>query len=123
MQFLPDVEETVAPAESSTPPEPPAPLLPRTPNHAIRMLIAMNAIVIGLILIARSIQSPQKATTVPIVRVQTGTLERTLRLTGSTVGENSVTLLAPYLRGSRTRGGGSGRFHLVLQELVSEGSR
>ncbi|MEO8596471.1 MAG: HlyD family efflux transporter periplasmic adaptor subunit [Candidatus Solibacter sp.] len=46
----------------------------------------------------------------------------TLRLTGNTVGEHSVTLRAPYLRGSRNRGGGSGDFHLVLKELVAQGS-
>ena len=45
-----------------------------------------------------------------------------LRLIGTTVGENSVTLRAPYLRGSRNRGGGSGDFHLVLKDLIDQGS-
>ena len=58
-----------------------------------------------LLLVARTAQNPRPAWSVPTVEVHTGTLERILRLTGSTVGENSMTLLAPHLRGSRTRGG------------------
>ena len=64
------------------------------------------------------------AATVPphTVLVQEGNVERILRLTGTTAGENSVTMRAPYLRGSRRRGGGSGDFHLVLKELIDQGS-
>ena len=67
---------------------------------------------------------PQRsAGLVPTVQVQTGTLQRVGRLSGTTQGENSLTLLAPYLRGSRTRGGGGDRFHLVLEKLIADGSQ
>ncbi|MEO8595434.1 MAG: hypothetical protein ABI759_19090 [Candidatus Solibacter sp.] len=108
LQQLPDVEHRRAPGE---------------PGRAIQLLIAVNAIMIGLMLIACSVESPRSATFVPPADGHAAVWERTLRLTGSTVGENSVTLLAPYLRGNRTRGGGSGRFHLMVQQLIPEGSR
>ena len=121
MQILRDVEQRTAP---STEPAVRPPLVPPTHKRGvwIATLIAAAAIVV-LFLITRSAQNPRSTSPVRTVEVHAGTLERTLRLTGSTVGENSMTLLAPHLRGSRTRGGGIGRFHLVLQELIPEGAR
>lgn len=120
MQILRDVEQRTA---ASTEPVVRPPLVPppRKRGLGIATLIAVAAVM--LLLVARTAQNPRPAWSVPTVEVHTGTLERILRLTGSTVGENSMTLLAPHLRGSRTRGGGSGRFHLVLQELIPEGAR
>jgi HlyD family secretion protein len=56
----------------------------------------------------------------PTASVTTGMVERTVRLNGTTEGEHNVTIRAPYMRGSRTRGGGD--FHLTLVELAGEGT-
>lgn len=121
MRILRVVEQrSVPPAKPAVGPAPAPPK--RNRGRALAALSATAAALVLLLVVRRS-QSPQPPSPVPTLEVSSGTVERTLRLTGSTFGENSVTLLAPHLRGSRTRGGGSGRFNLVLQELVPEGTR
>ncbi len=64
-----------------------------------------------------------RAKPAPVVRtatVRTGNLERTLRLTGSTVAGRSSVLLAPRLPGAR--GVGQTDFHMYLEKLVAPGS-
>lgn len=56
-----------------------------------------------------------------MVKVVTGDLEKTIRVTGSTSAEGSVYLRTPQVRGRRSRGGGSGDFRLVLASLASNG--
>ena len=51
--------------------------------------------------------------------VRSGTLEKTLRLSGVTASKNQITLIAPRLRGRR----GSSNYMLNLQELVPPGSQ
>ena len=60
--------------------------------------------------------------------VRSGTLEQTIRLTGTTAPERYASLLAPQLRGSRRGpggggGGGGGGFDLILQKVAEPGSR
>ena len=56
--------------------------------------------------------------------VRRGPLEKTLRLSGTTVAQKAVTLLTPQLWGARERGSrdGSRDFNQVLQKLVASGS-
>ena len=61
------------------------------------------------------------AAVVHTVQVRPGTIEKTIRLSGNTVAENSAILRAPYLRGRRS--GRSGDFGLVLQKLAAHGAR
>lgn len=104
-----------------------APPSPHSPRRRIWLWIGATAVIAAAALIYyhRSAGVPAVGAihNMPTGQVRIGTLERALRLTGSTLGENSVMLLTPYLRGSRTRGGGGDRFHLVLQQLIADGSR
>jgi hypothetical protein len=52
--------------------------------------------------------------------VQSGVVEKTLRLTGNTAAERSVQLRAPYMRGRRSTSPGD--FGLVLERLVTAGA-
>jgi HlyD family secretion protein len=86
--------------------------------------IAASAVLATLsrtLLVERTGHAPPPAA--HTIQVREGSVANILRLTGTTAGEHSVTLRAPYMRGSRRRGGGSGDFHLVLKELVAQGSR
>ncbi len=65
---------------------------------------------------------PAPPPAVPTARVRSGTLEQTIRITGSTSAENGVMLRAPFMRGRRSRGGPRD-FHLTLQELAPSGKR
>ena len=58
----------------------------------------------------------------PSVKALFGTVERSIRVTGSTAARRGVMLRAPYLRGSRNRGGPRD-FQLELTDLVKSGSR
>jgi HlyD family secretion protein len=105
---------------------PPAPLLPRKPNRRGWLWIACAAVLAVAILTSRDklLNLPSAVRAAPhTVQVREGSLERTLRLTGSTAGEHSITLRVPYMRGSRSRGGGAGDFHLVLKDLIAQGTR
>lgn len=66
-------------------------------------------------------QAPARAASVRTVKVVSGDLERTLRVTGTTSAEGSVYLRTPQVRGQRSRGGGSGDFRLMLADLSSNG--
>ena len=122
-----------APLENdSSSPTPPAstgsPAPPSRPRWPLWLGIGAAAVALAVVAFLASRDRPVVLAGNPPPDVRTaqahaGTLERTLRLSGSTVGENSVTLRAPYMRGRRTRGGGAGDFHLVLKDLIDQGSR
>ena len=57
---------------------------------------------------------------IPLTTARSGTLEKTLRLSGVTTAEKDVALLAPRLLGRRGTGG---RYSLTIQKLVTEGER
>ncbi|MEO8593763.1 MAG: HlyD family efflux transporter periplasmic adaptor subunit [Candidatus Solibacter sp.] len=118
--------ETLLPSQPglASPPKLPS---PRSPWRRLWLWAGAVAVLVALAVTSRSRPADhwrtRLAVAVATTQVRTGTLQRIIRLTGSTAGENSVTLLAPYLQGSRTRGGGGDRFHLVLQQLIPEGTR
>jgi multidrug resistance efflux pump len=94
------------------------------PGRTIALLIGGVAVLAVVIFLARQLpglRTENQPAPVRTAAVPEGSTERILRITGSTVGQNNVTLRAPYLRGSRTRGGGGG-FNLVLKDLVAEGT-
>lgn len=70
---------------------------------------------------AASRQAPVKAASIRTVKVVSGDLEKTLRITGATSAEGSVYLRTPQVRGQRSRGGGSGDFRLMLASLAPNG--
>lgn len=72
---------------------------------------------------AASRQAPAKAASIRTVKVVSGDLEKTLRITGATSAEGSVYLRTPQVRGHRSRGGGSGDFRLMLASLSPNGKR
>jgi HlyD family secretion protein len=116
------VRQTVASAGLPLPPAPPGPR--RQIGFWIGIIAAITCVTVASRdKLANLLRSPRPAAVLRTVQVQSGPLERTLRLTGSTAGENSVTLRAPYMKGSRSRGGGAGDFHLVLKELIAQGAR
>jgi biotin carboxyl carrier protein len=88
------------------------------------LLIAIAACGLGLLFHLRHrAPAPQAAPAVRTALVRAGTLERTLRLTGSTAARDSVTLRAPYMRGNRSHGGGSSDFRLTLRDLITQGEQ
>ncbi len=92
----------------------------------IRLLLIGGAVAAGMpaLFQERAAAPPESGSRAGVRKVQvwSGTIERTLRLTGMTEAEDSVQLRAPYLRGRRSRGR-SGAFHLVLRELIAPGTR
>jgi cobalt-zinc-cadmium efflux system membrane fusion protein len=62
----------------------------------------------------------ERVQAVPTAEVRSGTIERTIRLTGTTVAATSVMLRAPYLRGRRSAGGSA--YGLVLESLAESGT-
>lgn len=99
----------------------------RPPRRFLWVWVAALVAVTGLALhyrdrLAARLRSAPSAA-VRTVEVRSGTLEQTIRLVGSTVAEHSVYLRAPYLRGRRTRGGGTADFRLLLKELAEPGSQ
>ncbi len=110
-----------APARAQiVPPKPPVPAKPRVWLLLTVLLLAAGAVVVGLRFVRRTPVTP--VATVPTATVRSGTLEKTIRLTGSTVAEHGVVLRAPYLRGSRSRGGARD-FQLDLTKLAAPGSK
>ena len=71
----------------------------------------------------------QPAAVARTATVRTGTLERTIRVSGTTAAARHVSVLAPPMPGSRSRIGGEGgrggshEFQLTLQKLAPPGSR
>jgi HlyD family secretion protein len=115
LEVLPSTQDA---AEAIMPP--PAPhrrigLSNRAVATAVLMMVASHCVALRLSPIAPA------APTVATVKAYRGMVEHTLRVTGSTVGQDTVTLLAPYLRGNRSHGGGAADFHLVLKELATPG--
>ncbi|MBE0656447.1 MAG: HlyD family efflux transporter periplasmic adaptor subunit [Bryobacteraceae bacterium] len=84
------------------------------------VLAAVIAVAAG-VQYSSSRQAAARPASIRAVKVVTGDLERTLRVTGATSAEGSVFLRTPQVRGRRSRGGGSGDFRLVLASLVSNG--
>ena len=70
---------------------------------------------------ARRRESQRAVGSVRTATVRVGTLERSLRLTGTTSAEKYVNMVTPYLSGNR--GYGMGNFSLILQKLIKPGSR
>ena len=66
-------------------------------------------------------QSSPPVFQVRTAEVRSGTLEQSIRVTGTTVSTHGAQLRAPFLRGQRSRGGGSD-FGLTLTDLVEPGS-
>ncbi len=66
-------------------------------------------------------QSSPAVYQVRTAEVRSGTIEQSMRVTGTTVSTHGAQLRAPFLRGQRSRGGGSD-FGLTLTELVEPGS-
>ena len=91
-----------------------------------RLLLIGGLAVAGMAVLYRG-QVATHAESVPVAdvrkaRVSSGTLEETLRLTGTTEAEDSMQLRAPYLRGRRSRGR-PGAFQLTLEDLIEAGAR
>ncbi len=118
------VEEPVREA-----PKKPEILAPKTPLH--RKPWSWGVLLAVLILGGLAFYYAQRSN--PAVRlaatpgvrsavVHSGTLQRTIRVTGSTEAKHGVVLRAPYLRGSRGRGG-SRDFQLELTKLADPGTR
>ena len=124
---------------ASTPQPTPQPILvspsavehPRT-RRPLWAFGAMALLVAGgclAIIRARFVPSRTGATPVASVALSPDELRQTLRISGTLEAENSVTLLAPRIQGSRSglnRGGGGGAgpldFNLVLLRLAKPGS-
>jgi len=86
------------------------------------LVVAVIAAVAG-VRYAASRQAPAKAASIRTLKVVSGHLEKTLRITGATSAEGSVYLRTPQVRGQRSRGGGSGDFRLMLASLSPNGKR
>ena len=104
------------------PPPPP----PRSPARFAWVLVVALVVLAGLALRYRggftARLRPAAPASVRTIEVRSGTLDQTIRLTGTTVAEKSGYLRAPYLRGRRSSGG-AGDFGLVLEELAVPGAR
>jgi multidrug efflux pump subunit AcrA (membrane-fusion protein) len=103
-------------------PEPAAPL-PEAPSRFRRwwLLVAVVVLVGGGVAayLARSQAKPAPAAAVPAVRtvkVTSGTLERTVRVSGQTSARNYANIIAPLLRGPENRNS------LILLKLVKSGT-
>ncbi len=107
-------------------------LYPMPPRRAPRkprrwkpgfLLLILAAVLSASLYLLRQLSVPElllvpTAGEIRVSVARSGTLEKTLRLSGVTTAENSVALLAPRLLGRRGRGE---RFNLLLSKLVSEG--
>lgn len=116
----PDKPRAIPPSQVN-----PGPRAPRSKLLAPRWwLTAVAVVTAGLALYyLNKPQSPREPGSIAFTRtveVRSGTLEQSIRLTGSLAAANSVLLRAPYLRGRRSAGG-SGDFGLVLEELAPPG--
>jgi multidrug efflux pump subunit AcrA (membrane-fusion protein) len=115
-----------APARPA-PPAPPrrAKVVPIRPRRRWPWLVAAAAVAVSAVAAWRlAVRQAAPAGTAPAVRttiVRAGTVERTLRVTGSIMARNSVLLLTPRLPGRGQRGGSD--FNLVLDRLADAGSR
>jgi len=98
----------------------------RSSRGRLLWLLLISAVVVGLAALYREHLAAPTGTISPAgvrkAQVWSGTLEQSLRLTGTTEAEDSLQLRAPYLQGRRSRGRG-GAFSLVLQELIAPGAR
>ena len=114
-QMVPALVPTPPPAARPTP-------APRKWLWFSLLAVALCAAAISLAYRLSNRLQPAPPPAVPTARVRSGTLEQTIRITGSTSAENGVMLRAPFMRGNRGRGG-SRDFHLTLQELAPSGKR
>ncbi len=95
----------------------------KPPQHHYWVWLLAAIVVLAAVWAYRQAAAPQaaKKTVVPRTAVvRRGPLEKTLRLSGVTVAQNAVTLLAPQLWGGRERG--SHEYAQVLQKLAPSGS-
>ncbi len=92
------------------------------------LLLAVLVVGAGVVLLykreglSERLRLTPEASAVRTAEVRSGTLERTLRLTGTTAAEHSAFLRAPFLRGRRGRTGGGSDFRLTLRELAQSGT-
>jgi HlyD family secretion protein len=93
-------------------------------HHRWRLLVwgaaAAMALFCGYLLSRSAGVTPAHG--LPTVKVRSGTVERAIRVTGSTAAVRGVMLRAPYLRGSRHRGGAHD-FQLDLTDMAKPGTR
>ncbi len=97
----------------------------RTSRRRPLIAAAIIALLAAMAALWRQSSPATPAVTHPEVkaaRVRTGTIQRTLRLTGVTVAETSALVLAPSLPGGRGRGGSSD-FSMTLETVKPPGSR
>jgi multidrug efflux pump subunit AcrA (membrane-fusion protein) len=114
-------------------PERPTPLpeivqpIPTPPRNRAWWWLLGCLVVLAAALAYRSAatRTPNKSATATLrtTVVRRGALQDTIRLTGLTVAQKSVTLLTPQMWGLRVSGGSTSDFSQVLQKLVSGGSQ
>lgn len=108
-------------------PSQPAPEKPRGNRVWVLFGLGLFAVLAvgGYLLYQRQVQNRAQSAALRPLRVFTvrpGPLEKTIRLTGNTVAENSAVLRAPYLRGRRSSSR-SGDFGLVLEKMIAPGTK
>jgi HlyD family secretion protein len=126
----PGLRTVEAPEVSPSEPIPSLESLKPEPHHRGRrwwlLVAAVIVAVVGFLYwqqreTARKQQARKAAGFVRTAVVRMGTLERTLRLTGTTAAEKFATIITPTLTGQRHYR--SSDFTLILQKLVRSGSR
>lgn len=108
-------------ADGATGPASPGTLVLASRDWRVRVVVAgLLAVALVAAVARRRASTEQAATGLRTVEVRSGTLARTVLVTGSTAAAEGVMLRAPYLRGNRSRGG-SGDFQLELTQLAEPG--
>ncbi len=114
---------STAPARNGRPratyPHAPRPSRGRAVWMLTGVVLAAGAVLLYRFLSGRTAVVRPEPALVRTVSVVSGAIERTVRLVGTTVAENSMELRAPYLRGRR----GRGDFRILIEDLAGAGTR